>query len=823
MTIHISLFKKADDNRPVPAELSWDQLCQDLGPHRTHCSNKVDAPAFSPARYAPGATRAIKNVRSVGFGVLDIDKVSPETIATLPGLLDGVAHILYTTWSHTQHLPKWCVRVVVPFTRPVLTMEWERFWHAMNVRFADLNDPQCKDPSRLYFVPSCPPEALDRAIYHVEQGAPLDVDALLRAAPVAGTSLTLSETPSRTEIVHEDDLKKFAQGLRRRAAPYQQSLGRRVLEALDGRPFAEPGERDDTIFKLAGVLAEAYPRAKADSIAQLFGPALSLMGEDCPSVEDVAAKITRHQDRLATETQVKQQDQLLDQQRRIRDAFGGNGRITPYTEAELDAAARAQHTDRDGLAQRWIIQAGSSYYFLLSGRYTYPVPTEAAANAALRDLAPATSAQVECWRLTRDGVTTKTIQELVRDYGSVASRVTVSLLEQHSRYDPETRRLIEAPCPLRALKPTYCSEVQQWLELLAGTAREVLLDWLAVVTDLTEPCAAVYFDGAPGTGKTLLADGLARLWTTTARPTPLDNAMGQFNDALTTCPLVLADEQVPKDHRGRTRTADLRQFIQARTRTLNRKFLPSATLDGAARLIITANNRELLLSQEHLTSNDIRAITNRLIYIQCASDSAEYLESLGMDTVRTFVTEDKIAKHALWLRDNRPVQRGRRFYVEGHDSELHRALTVGAGLRSAVCNWLVAYLLNPKPVDATGDNLVRIYKGKLYATARGLSQRWDAYETHERAPGASRLSSALTGLRKGTREKFIAGDGRRTHYWCIDEENLYAWAEHNGFSTREVLQEILGTGSNSAVRAGDPTEETAGVQWHSAETESGEA
>ena len=821
MTIHISLFKRADDNRPVPREITWQQLCQDLGPHRTDLSTKLGAPAFSPARFARDTVRAKQNVRTVEFGVLDIDKKDPDVIATLPGLLDGVAHILYTTWSHASHAPKWCVRVVVPFTRPVLAMEWARVWTAMNARFTGLGDRQCKDPSRLYFVPSCPPEDAAKAIYHVGEGSPLDVDELLRETPEPLATPAEAER-SRIEVVHEADLRKFGQALRRKAAPYQQSLGRRVLDALDGRPFAEEGERDTAIFQVAGVLAEAYPRAHAESIAQLFGPALSLMGEGCPSVQDVADKITRHQDRLAAEVEAKQQTQLRDQQRRIRDAFGGNGRITPYTEAELDAAAVAQQTDREGLQQRWVIQAGGSYYFLLDGRYTYPVVSEAAANAALRDLAPAATAQVECWRLTRDGVTTKNIAELVRDYGSVAQRVTVSLLEQHSRYDPVTRSLIEAPCPLRPLEPTYSPEVQQWLELLAGSAKEVLLDWLAVVTDLTEPCAAVYFDGAPGVGKTLLADGLARLWTTTARPTPLDNAMGQFNDALTSCPLVLADEQIPKDARGRTRTADLRQFIQARTRTLNRKFLPSATLEGAARLIITANNRELLLSQEHLTSNDIRAITDRLIYIQCDASSGEYLQSLGMDTVRTFVTEDKIARHALWLRDNRRVQRGKRFYVEGHDSDLHRSLTVGAGLRSAVCHWLVAYLLNPQKIDVTGERLIRIEEGKLYATARGLSQRWDTYETHERTPSASRLSSALTGLRTGVRKQFLAGDGRGTKYWCIDTENLVAWAEHNGFATREVLEEILAERSGAPVRKAHATEESAGVQWYSATQEGGE-
>src|SRR3970282_1038333 len=95
---------------------------------------------------------------------------------------------------------------------------------------------------------------------------------------------------------------------------------------------------------------------------------------------------------------------------------------------------------------------------------------------------------------------------------------------------------------------------------------------------------------------------------------------------------------------------------------------------------------------------------------------------------------NRIAKHALWLAENRVVQSGRRFLVEGSDSSLHRTLTTSSGLRSAVCNWLVSYLLSPKNVDSTKKLLVRRHEGMLLVTSRGVSTGWNTYPTNEPSP-----------------------------------------------------------------------------------------
>lgn len=778
----VSLFPSITETHPHPRRLDWATFARELGPHDFTRPTKDGVPAFSPAEYPPGASRAKGNVTRVHFGVLDIDKVPESEIARLTELLTDVAFIFYTTWSHPKHAPRWCARLIIPFTRPVLTSEWATFWPRFNHRFGGLGDPACKDPSRLYFIPAAPAGTEETAHFECQDGASLNPDELL-SAPIP------AREQRATEHISLNDVQALSGKLKRRKSPHHQKLGRRLGQLIEGEPFAETGERDEIIFKLTGVLIDEWPKAQASLLASYFAPSLTKMGPDGLTVEDVEAKLKRHQEQALEQASEHEQSHIREERRIIRQAFG-NGRDYPYTPEELDHFT-ATHGD---LRNRWVIQKSRTFYLFFAGSYLPPCTDADVVSSAVRDLSPA---PVELWKISRTGeLLLKTPNEMVREHGSVASTVSVSLNAQRSSYDEKSRTFTEAPCPMReTIQPTYDPEVDEWLKWLTGGQYETVSDWLSVVTRLDEPCAALYLDGAPGVGKTLLADGLARIWSTD-RPTAFEQALADFNDGLTACPLVLADESVPRDFRGRVRTAELRQFIQARSRPLKRKFQPDSTLIGCTRLIITANNRELLASTENLTANDIGAIVDRLIYVQCGTNAGRYLNSLGPRVVSEFVRGDRIAKHALWLGLNRTVTRGKRFLVEGTDSALHRSLTTSSGMRSAVCNWLVGYLLQPEKMDALNHKLVRIHEGRVLATSRGLARWWDMYETNVLPPPAGVISSALSGLATD-KKQLRAGDGRQTNYWVIDPTNLITWADANGYATEETIKEALSSRSQS--------------------------
>jgi hypothetical protein len=785
--MQISLFPKITDNRPQPRTFAtFAEFVTELGSHNFGYTEKLAVPAFSPAEYPPGARRSKAKVKAVHLGVLDIDKVTGDQMSALEETLTpGLGFLFYSTWSSAANAPRTCGRLIVKFSRPVQASEWDAFWPRFNARFGGLADPACKDPSRVYFTPAAPAGTEDETIYYYEPGAPLDVDEILRM------SLASAEAAAgkKTDVVRKD-LEGLVAKLKRRQSAHYKKLGQRLGQVLEGQSFAEEGERDEVIFQLTGILVETWPHAEPATLASFFAQSIAVMTKlsaTCPTIETVENKLKRHQETVLEDEAAEEQTQIAKRALNIQQAFA-NGRSHPYTQEELTAFSTTAGISREAFQKRWIIQRASSFYLYFNGNYLQPLTDNDVVNAAVRDLAPAHSAGVDLWKVNARGdLVLKSVLEMIKDYGTIARNIVVDLAAQRSHFDDKTQTLVEAPCPLRHLKPTYDHEVDEWLKWLAGSMWETLCDWLAVVTRLDEPCAALYLDGAPGVGKSLLADGLARLWTE-EKPTLLDETMGNFNGSLVSCPLVLADETIPKDFKGRVRTSELRQIIQGRSRALTRKFLPNASMRGAIRLIIAANNQDLLTSNEALSTNDIQAIVDRIIYIYCPKNAAKYLRKVN---TRSFVKEDRIARHALWLSQHRVVQQGRRFLVEGSDSTLHRTLTTSSGLRSAVCNWLVSYLLSPTQIDSIGKLLVRRHDKMLLATARGIAEAWKVYPTNEFAAPVGKISQALAGLSEATKAQLRDGEQRRTHYWIIDLQNLITWADRNGYATEEAIIEAL--------------------------------
>ncbi len=177
------LFSSLQDTQPHPRVLPWDELVVRLTHHRVR--TEKDGPGWSPAVYAPGATRGKAGIQAVTALVLDVDHQEP-----LWNLLDGLEYAAHTTWKHRANdphpecegrpdCPHW--RIILPLSRPVLIAEWDafraraRFWLCPNA------DEGAKDGPRFFWLPAAQPEAeTDLQIAH---GRWLDPDDL-RAVPL---------------------------------------------------------------------------------------------------------------------------------------------------------------------------------------------------------------------------------------------------------------------------------------------------------------------------------------------------------------------------------------------------------------------------------------------------------------------------------------------------------------------------------------------------------------------------------------------------------------------------------------------------------------
>lgn len=773
------------DTPPIVVEREVADWGEVLRP--TAYASKDQAPILSPAEFAPGQRRLEAHLRALHAVVLDLDHVPllDWHRVTWP-LLDGLAHVVYSSWSHATELAgqRASLRVILPLSRPCQPEEWDALWLAVATRVGGgvalpvteprgPVDPRCRDAAHVYYCPAHPAGAESSVWFHLQDGAPIDVDRMLAAGPCGDQPIVLV-------------LSEIAERYARRRTDAARELGARLRRLARGESFAGPGERDDATWRLACVLAREFPDASERLLCAVLEPSLAAMRAESPGGDGADSGRASDKVRRAIEAAREDADRREDvESSHARALLRAAGRERCYEPEEISALMRAAGArDAVDLSRRWVLQDDGTFYLLehRDGRASYAGPFTARSLplAAEIRLAAAQSAGVVTWSEVNGKRKPLPGTEVAQRYGTVVDRVVTDLAAQASTFDG--RVLTRAPCPMRRIEPRRSEVVEGWLAALCGEALPRVLDWLAVVTDVRRECAALYLHGKTGAGKGLLAHGVARIWTEGGPPDledVLPGGSGGWNSRMQDCPLAFADERVPKDQRGYVRTEELRAFISARTRTSKNKYERDGQLKGATRLIIAANNPTLLQAGANLTQEDIEAIAERLLYVEVSEAGKLFLDSLPRERVEALVHADEIAAHALWLAQTRVVERQSRFVVAGGRDKVIKAMTVSGGLRSAILNWVVLWLLDP--VKVAGRDLVRVHGGEVLVSGRGIQEAWATYEVNYRsAPTASEIRTALSGICRGGQRQLHSGWAKgRIRYWVLDLEQLQAWCEHH--------------------------------------------
>ena len=803
MPFNVSTFSRLTDTvAQIHPGYDWSGLVEAIGQHRP-AVKKDDVPLFAPAEWHPGhgpsKKEGTKYLVGVHFGCFDFDDVHESALPTVLGALEagGIAHVVLSTWSHTGRRKKadasykdkagnlipalpgvyYQLRVLFPFSRMVLPSEWSQLWPALNVRlFGSLSDDGCKDPTHRYYAPAYKEGAGVSPIYASRPGGALDVDAFLAVLGPPPKEAAPTQVAALKASITLHDVKRIARALK--ASKTKKDVGEALAALANGEAYAPSGQRTPITYKMVREILDRHPGATHEAVAALWGPSIQAMQP---------TKMTR--ERILEMCANKEPNAIkIDHTTRVAEAFNG-ARGEAYAPEDIEAMAEALEYRPDELARRWIIQKGSSYYVLCDGQYRCYTEQDVQ-NAVLRDLAPAATVGVDLHEVTQRGMRRKTIAELMELYGTVANEVVIDLAAQKARYDSVTRTFVEAPCPIR-VTPKYDADVEKWLTLLVGEAKAPkLFDWLASVTKLDEPCAAIYFEGKGGTGKSLFAHGVARIFTDD-RPVMLSEVLGgTYNESATKCPVILADETVPTDHQGRIKSAEIREFIQARTRPLSRKYKPTATLKGALRLVIAANNRGLLDTNEHLTEYDIAAFAERFLFLPVQEIAREFLESQPGIATR-WIEQDAIARHALWLAENWEIDRTGRLIVSGDSQELVSSLTTQTGLRASVCQWIANFLLRPSMFmnQYAREGLITTDGARLFVTPRALHEAWTMYlQDKGTPPTPTAIARALAGLSK---EAFVHRGSKTVRVRDFDLRALLQWAQVTGYLDESAIRDAL--------------------------------
>lgn len=735
---------------------------------------KKRAPLLVPGVFKDRGETARKskdNLQAIYIGVLDFDDVSDATLERIREHLEenDLAAIIYSTWKHPKATEKGLnrFRVMSPLDRPVSKEEWPVVWTCMRAFFGGGSDKTCKDPARGYFMPSAP-KGTHPAKLLLEtraEGRAVSVnDDLLPLLDMQPEILAEVQHGERKEVT-EKQLKRFAKKLQRKHL----ETGDWLVLLLKGEPFAQAGSRDNAIYQICQDLGKEFPNADTGKLAERFGPSLSHMpGDNEIRVDDVKQKLDRAQySALASVVNKKKTKSAL--WRTVQSNTG----VEPYTREWIEAYLEATGggTSFDAMMRRLII-VQKRWYLFFNGRYI-PFDREGA-FAMVDELAVPTAGAL--WNVQSHKVddsgndNPKTSQELLNAYGTTAAESEVVLGERLDYFDEKRRVLVLGKCPLRTdIIPERSDKVDRWLRELCknGEQYEAMCDWLAGAPDLTHRLAMLVLVGPRGVGKTPFFTAVARLWSSTY--VNMSELFEPFQDSLLECPMVAADEEFPKDHRGRIPSAKLRSAISEGTRRINRKGIPRMTARGYLRLGAAVNNYEKLdeLSYKNRTE-DVEALQARMLVVDCNEKARQFFDG------DLFVDEDAIAKHALWLREQR--------------SEAIRKAAPSYGIVSMPEFGRVSRLLDPQVQDilelivnfletrqGEDENVPPMFvapdKG-VYVCTKRLHESWSVFDPDVRhKPGARQLVLLVTSISDKT-IRIITPSGARKSYLRIRHDML---------------------------------------------------
>jgi hypothetical protein len=561
-----------------------------------------------------------------------------------------------------------------------------------------------------------------------------------------------------------------------------------MAKVLAGESLAPGGERERVLQRAASVLSWLPPgrKAKPADVAEILRPSLSVWAAEPGAKLTIDVEMAKAIDRIrrSQEDYESKQGKALDAVR----AFFDEGN----TEPPVDAAK-----EKESLLHRAIIQFRSAYYvYDFNARKYTPPKTKEELPIVISNLWSGDDLPIDLEYIDAQGKTRRKPEVmLLREYGTNVNRVVLDLTQQVSRLDEKSSTFYEAAAPKRALEPRFDTDVDGWLKAFGGAQSEKILDWLACVTRLDEPICALCIEGSPGTGKSLLAAGMSRIYEGKV-PTRLSNVIGtSFNEDLIRCPVIHADEGLPKGVKGLTEA--LRELIAGFTQTINRKHLPSVSMKGAVRLIVTTNGDNVLaaMGSEDFSLADLDAVAGRFLHLKVPIDR-KYLEALlakNPDVLKSWIRDDLLARHILWLCATRTVVKKGRFLVEGELDDVHKQiLTAGGGVRGLVLEWLARFLANPRPLQnqykgTTSCVLFDEADAQTYINVNAIVDLWTSYMGEKRpAPPFHALSKAL-GL-------YTLGDKRskdlnnRMRYRKIKWDIILSWADEAGIGDIELMQ-----------------------------------
>lgn len=608
-------------------------------------------------------------------------------------------------------------------------------------------------------------------------------------------------------VVTRQSITEYARRLKRRAKGDSSVVGEALLRMAKGETFSDDPETwRGLATKCAYELARAFPNERPERLADHFRPSFAAMrhagSAALPTDDEVKTFITTRLDAQRRAKEEQEQRREHEAEKQIELATNG-GRSKPYTKAEVSAWKSTVGLEDNN----WIVIHGKGIYVFSDGTWIGPYNELEFEASGRRALAAAEQGGFVYLNKIGDDGEAKALplKSLVQKYGRQAD-VRIEMWAERAWFSEEDDILVLAGPVQKKIKPKYDEQVDAYLRALTGRDPQpnkneaerntknddfdIVCDWLACVTETRHPLAALYLQGVAGHGKGLFAEGLAKLWKGTfIKPEEMWHRNG-FNAGLANSPFVWVDEYFPKDMRP---SEVLRRGIADREHTLTRKHRDPVKVLGCIRVLIGANNSDVLDRNERLTKEDHDAIATRYAHVMARPAAKDYLESIGVKARTSLVEDFRIAAHTLWLHEKRfsiLEKRGSRFLIEPNNARIANLSVAKKPEANAMLTALVNAILDEKRKDdwyavkdgKDGEVQLWVNSAQAVMQARLIDPALRVTQTD--------MVRALRAMSTGKRDKQRA-NGKETKMWQLDTDTLRAWCEETEIEEYGVVLKAM--------------------------------
>lgn len=610
--------------------------------------------------------------------------------------------------------------------------------------------------------------------------------------------------PDTGRLRKPDWLKEFQRRLK----------GRDCYDCLfRDKPLAEPGERDSTIMRYVGLattLLYSSEEFSAERLYAMFLPPVLQLDPDDQTADwtDVLWKaigyaITHEEAEIAHAELVKAQEEVDGAELMVRvldgmKAWCKDPHITLADEVEAMEWAHAR-----------LIAAVGKQYHIMQPNGWYDSMGVSAEHLVSRIRKLRMDTLIDTITYSKDGQPTDVAaQKIINTHTTMVSSMRGGPGEFGGRItniDRNDACLVVGLFHLRKdILPTFSKEVDFWLRLLFGEDFEDAQNWIGHALDFEGgPIAALSLAGPAGSGKKMLAQGLAECINTEALAGPED-LVSDYQYNLLRSPFLLVDEGFPRS-RSKHPADTFRELVGGGTRGANQKYKAPIVITNPVRVMLTANNLDVvgrLTAGRDLSPDDREALSIRLLHYNLDDKASLWLRQKGGQRytgqegwrwIRGDGNADSdyvLAKHLLWIYENCRRPKAGRFLVEGN---AHKTLFIEMRTQSGSAPQVIECIVKMVEMPKVWKGLV-IEDNKLYVTC---AEVLDFYRTNVQRPSRDldihKISSVFKGLcvTQPSGSTMMNGQADRKRWWEIDCRLLLAAAQREGWPAPRLTELVV--------------------------------